>query len=233
MLKVGIICAGDSELAPFLPHIERVKTTQKAMLRLYEGTIGSVRAVALFSGVCKVNAAIAAQLLIDRFGVNLIVNAGTCGGMDDGLEVFTTVIATESAYHDVDGDILTDFHPWMETAAFASDATLLALATKAVQAAGLAGRVAFGRMVTGEAFITEGARARINERFRPLSVDMETAAIAHVCYVNSIPFIAIRTVTDTSAHGGREAEYFEKNCAQCAAIAKDVTLLLLRELGKR
>ena len=63
--KIGILCAGDSELAPFLPHLEHARTSEKALLKFYEGTLCGLPAVLLYSGVCKVNAAIAAQLLID------------------------------------------------------------------------------------------------------------------------------------------------------------------------
>ena len=85
--------------------------------------------------------------------------------------------------------------------------------------------------LTGEAFITDDGRQRINEQFNPLTVDMETASIAHVCYVNKIPFIAIRSVTDTEKHSG--AEYFEENCEKASIIARDITVALLTELCNR
>ena len=60
---------------------------------------------------------------------------------------------------------------------------------------------------------------------------METASIAHVCHVNRIPFIAIRSVTDTETHSG--SEYFEENCEKASIIAKDITVALLAELRNR
>ena len=60
--KIGILCAGDDELAPFLPLLDRRSVRRQAMLTIYEGWISSVPAAALYSGVCKVNAAIAAQV---------------------------------------------------------------------------------------------------------------------------------------------------------------------------
>ena len=85
-------------------------------------------------------------------------------------------------------------------------------------------------MVTGEAFITDEGRQAINGQFAPLSVDMETAAIAHVCYVNRIPFLSIRCLTDTASHSG--TGHFEENCDKAAAIAKDVTAAVLAQLRK-
>lgn len=52
----------------------------------YEGEINTVSIVALYSGVCKVNAAIATQLLIDTYDIHSIINIGTVGGIDEGVE---------------------------------------------------------------------------------------------------------------------------------------------------
>ena len=114
------------------PPAQVPKTTEKAMLKFYEGTISDVEVVVLFSGVCKVNAAIATQILIDTYHVNTIINAGTAGGMNEKLEIFDTVISTEVAYHDVAPNILTEFHPWLETVFFKADQGLLSVAKKAV-----------------------------------------------------------------------------------------------------
>ena len=113
MQRIGIICAGDRELEPFLPHIENVSITEKALLKFHEGTIKGLQIAALYSGVGKVNAAIATQILIDTYHVKAIINAGTAGGMDESLRIFDTVISTQTAYHGLDDGILTEFHPWM------------------------------------------------------------------------------------------------------------------------
>lgn len=228
-MRIGILCAGDREVVPFLEVLNEDQKTEKAMLTFHEGTIGGVDVVTLYCGVCKVNAAIAAQILIDTFGVDLIINAGTAGGMNPELSILDVVISTEVAYHDVAPHILTEFHPWMENAFFKADPALLHLARKAVEKRPLTGAVRFGRMVTGEAFVTDAGRDGINQQYAPLSVDMETASIAHVCYVNQIPFIAIRCITDDAKHSG--AEHFEENCARASAIARDVTVSLLSELA--
>lgn len=227
-MRVGIICAGDREVAPFLPIICECKTTEKAMLKFYEGTINGVEVVVLFSGVCKVNAAIASQILIDTYHVNIIINSGTAGGMNQDIEIFDTVISTEVAYHDVAPNILTEFHPWLETVFFKADQRLLKLTKITVDKLEQNYKVYWGRMVTGEAFIADEGRQKINEQFEPLTVDMETASIAHVCYVNDIPFVSIRCITDIATHSG--TGHFEENCEKAAMIAKDITVALLTEL---
>ncbi len=228
--KIGIVCAGDRELAPFLDHIDDMLITEDAMLKIHEGTINGIKVVALYSGVCKVNAAIATQILIDRFGADIIINAGTAGGMDDSLEIFDTVISTEVAYHDVDPTILTEFHPWMKSEYFCADNELIRLSKIAVEELQSRYAVVYGRVATGEQFIDEAGRKEINNRWAPLIVDMETASIAHVCFVNKIPFISIRSITDTEKNSG--SENFEKNCEKASVIAKDITIALLKQIRK-
>ena len=227
-MKIGIICAGDEELSPFLPLIKDCKTVDKAMLKFHIGRIAGMEVVALFSGVCKVNAAIGVQLLVDLFGADMIINSGTAGGMDPGLDIFDTVISTEVCYHDVAPDILTEFHPWMESVFFTADPKLIRLSKTAVKKIRPAGKVIWGRMATGESFITDEGRLKINQEFSPLTVDMETASIAHVCYVNRIPFLSIRCITDTAEHSG--LDNFDENCAKASVIAKDITVALLTEI---
>lgn len=226
MMRIGILCAGDRELAPFLEILEPERAEEQAMLMFYQGKIGSMDVVMLYSGVGKVNAAIAAQLLIEKYQVDGIVNAGTGGGMHPEVQIFDLVVAEECAYHDVAAHILTGFHPWMDSRWFSSDEKWLKSARAAAER--FEGRIHFGRMVTGEQFIADAGRKAINEELAPLSVDMETAAIAHVCYAHRTPFLSVRCMTDDAAHTG--SGYFEENCAKAAERAKDFVLALLEEM---
>ena len=225
MKKVGILCASDTELAPFLQELEVVRSTEKAMLKFWEGNIRKIPVVAVYSGVCRVNAAIAAELLIECFGVDGIVNAGTAGGMAPRAKLFDTVVAERSVYHDVAEDILTEFHPWMPSVYFPADRGLLSAAEKYAKAQDIP--LWFGTIATGEMFVSGKGRERLCQAYAPLAVDMETAGAAHVCYVNSVPFLAVRSITDT-AEGSREAD-FEANCEKASAIAAKAVLGLLRE----
>lgn len=148
-----MLCAGDTELAPFLTHIQSPQITEKAKLKFYTGYIGQTKIVAVYSGVCKVYAAIAAQLLIDIFHIDGIINAGTAGGMDERVQLFDTVISDRIVYHDVAEDILTEF--------LQADQELLAAAKKYSLTS--VTQILFGIMATGEQFIEDERRNEINE----------------------------------------------------------------------
>jgi len=218
-MKVGIICALDTELVPFLPHIKNCKTSTKAMLTVYEGTINETEIAALCCGVGTTNAAIATQILIDAYGAGTIINSGTAGGMDTQLELFDTVICTSAVYHDVQEAILTAFHPKLPSIHFSACETLIEKSKSAK------GKIHYGCLVTGNKFIDDDGRDEINAKFEPLAVDMETASIAHACYVNNVPYVAVRTITDTADHSGIGT--FEENCPKASEISKDIVLGML------
>lgn len=225
--KIGIICAGEGEIAPVLSYIEEQSISEKAKLKFYQGQAEGIEVVALSCGVCKVNAAIATQILIDTYGCNIVINGGTAGGMDKGIDIFDTVVSTESAYWDVSADILTEYHPKMDSIYFKADEMLLSLAKRAAVQSHQ--NVIFGRTMTGECFIDQEKRKEINENFSPLTVDMETAAIAHVCHVNQVPFIAIRTITDTEKESG--VGTFDQNCDKASQQSADFVRNFLKELS--
>jgi len=214
---IGIIGATENEITPFTSSMSNIRTEKHAMLSFHKGKYLDIPIIALYCGVCKVNAAIAAQILIDKYQVTQIIVIGVAGAINEELHILDTVISSEIAYHDVADEILTQYHPWMKSIYFAADRDML----NAISEANAGERsVVIGRIVTGEAFIDQNGRKEIIEKYNPLCVDMETASIAHVCYANSIPFVAIRSISDTPHESGNGA--FEKYGEAAAEKSIDI-----------
>lgn len=227
-MRVGVIGPSEDEIHSFIDECDTMKKERIAMLTFYTLRYSDIEVVALYSGVCKVNAAIAAQILIDKFDVTHIIVTGVAGAINNDLSIGDTVISTEVAYHDVAEEILTEYHPWMENIFFEADNNLIGLCKKVIDTERFSQKILFGKIVTGEAFITDNGRREIINRFNPLCVDMETASIAHVCYVNGIPFIAIRSITDTGEESG--VETFERNCVFASKNSIEILKRLLETI---
>lgn len=90
-------------------------------------------------------------------------------------------------------------------------------------------KIIFGRIVTGESFIDKSGRKEIINKYNPLCVDMETGSIAHVCYVNRIPFIAIRSITDTEDESG--IDVFKNNCESVSQNSINVLKKMLEGIN--
>lgn len=227
-MKIGIIGPSEEEIMPFIKEMHNRTVESYAMLKFYSGSYGMLNVVALYCGVCKVNAAIATQILIDKFNVTHIIVTGVAGAINNSLRIGDTVISTEVAYHDVEDGILTEYHPWMDSIYFKSDNKLLDLSKQVVEENIFSQKIYFGKIVTGEAFITDKGRNQILQKYNPLCVDMETASIAHVCYVNKIPFIAIRSMSDTESECG--VQTFESNCISASKNSIDIMKKVLMSM---
>ncbi|MBZ9623803.1 5'-methylthioadenosine/adenosylhomocysteine nucleosidase [Clostridium sp. FP2] len=203
-MRIGVIGPTEKEIMPFINKISNKKLSEYSMLKFYSGIYAGVEVVSVFCGVCKVNAAIATQLLISKFEVTHIILTGVAGALNKQLEIGDIVISSEVAYHDVSPGILTEYHPWMEDIYFRPDVELLKLCENVSKSFSITSKCHVGRIITGEAFITNNERESLIEKFNPLCVDMESASVAHTCYVNNIPFIIIRSVSDGANENASE-----------------------------
>ena len=97
-MRIGIIGPSEDEIMPFIEKIENKMVESIAMLKFYNGKFNDIDVVALYCGVCKVNAAIATQILIDKFKVTNIIVIGVAGAINDRLSIGDTVISTEVVY---------------------------------------------------------------------------------------------------------------------------------------
>jgi len=229
VLRIGVIGPTEREIMPFINKISNTRISEHAMLKIYSGVYEGVEVVSLFCGVCKVNAAIATQLLISKFEVTHIILTGVAGALNRQLEIGDTVISNEIAYHDVAHGILTEYHPWMEDIYFRPDAKLLKLCENIASSLSIPSKCYIGRIITGEAFITHNERESLIEKFNPLCVDMESASVAHTCYVNNIPFIVIRSMSDDADENGSES--FESNIEMAAQSSLKLVEGLIKKLS--
>ncbi|HPF53409.1 MAG TPA: 5'-methylthioadenosine/adenosylhomocysteine nucleosidase [Eubacteriales bacterium] len=221
--RFGIICAVDDELAPFLTELDERSVSTHAMVKYHEGLIHGLEAVCVVCGVGRVHSATAAQTLIDTYGCDAILNSGTAGALDTRLKVLDVAVAETSVYSDLQMSFLVDFFPHMKEPLFRSDDKLLALARSA--AADVKERVFFGKIATGEFFTNDSNRGAVIARHDPLCADMETAAIAHVCYLFGVPFIAVRSMTDEANVG---ADYdFMVNVVSASQNAAELSMRII------
>ena len=185
--------------------------------------------LAYLGGVGKVNAAMSAQLFIDRYHPDWIINAGCAGSFLD-LPIGTIVLAKDFVQHDVDTTAMGDPIGMVSTVDRVDFPTsewerLSGILT----AQGVAHQV--GRVATGEVFMTRGERANwVARTFSPMLCEMEGGAIAQVCMRNAVRFTALKSVSDRLCQENNAEEYF--NYGEAMAKLNAVVLPFARELAK-
>ncbi len=216
---IGIIGAMEEEVEKLKAAMERPKITEAASLTFYEGTLFGRDAVVVTGGVGKVNAAICAQALVDRFGVDVLLNTGVAGSLDPAIDIGDLVISTDVLHHDMDASALGDPAgqvPRMDTFSFPADEELVQKAVAAGQRADPDIHIFAGRIASGDQVIAAAEeKARIFGNFHALCAEMEGAGVAQAAYVNHIPFVIIRAVSDR-ADAGAPVDYpaFERQAIE-------------------
>ena len=201
-MRLGIIGAMDSEVANLIARMEQVTYCEKAGRRFAVGTLAGKEVVVVQSGIGKVAAAITAQMLIDTFGVDGLLNTGMAGGLDARLAVKDLVIATAALQHDFDITAFGHARGFMygeddqKPTLFVADQ---ALCEKARQAA--------------ETVLPAGSKA---------------AAIAQTAVANGVPFVILRTISDLAEHQANVS--FDELEQYVGKLAGDITVALLASL---
>lgn len=219
----------EDEINPFIDKIKNQTITKHIMLNFYSGQYHDVSVVGAFWGVCKVNAAIDTQVLIDKFQVDLIILTGVAGSLNDNLKFGDVVASTEVAHHDVVPEIIIEYHPWLEHQYIKANEALIGKCIRIIKSERLGFTCHLGRIITGETFITHQQRNILIEKHQAMCVDMESASVAQVCYVNNVPFIVIRAISDNA--DSEAPETFECNVKTASLnsikVVENLLILLL------
>ena len=177
-----------------------IEKTEIAGMVFNKGSINGKELVVVKSGIGKVNAAMCTQILATYFKVDTVINTGVAGSLRNEINIGDVVISTDALQHDMDA---TGFGykpgviPRMKTSIFEADKKLIDAAEAACKKAVPEIGVFKGRVVSGDQFITDKAvKERLINLFDGSCTEMEGAAIAQAAYLNEIPFLVIRAISD-------------------------------------
>lgn len=228
MSKIGIIGAMELEVEELKSKMENPVITTKAGMDFFEGALNGVPAVIVRSGIGKVNAALCVQILVDLFNVTHIINTGVAGSLNAKLDIGDILISQNALHHDMDVSPLgyePGIVPQMDCSVFEADAKLISLAKASCEKVNPDVHAIIGRVVSGDQFIAgKDIKDKLINAFHGDCAEMEGAAIAHGAYLNKIPFVIIRAISD-KADNSATLDYptFEKAAAaHCARLVEDM-----------
>ena len=209
---IGIIGAMEEEVQALKEAMTVEEIREKASMTFCRGNLCGQDVVIVRSGLGKVNAGICAQILIDDFRVDALINTGIAGSLDARIDIGDMVISTDALHHDMDATIFGDPAgqiPRMDVLAFPADAELVEKARQANERANPEIHTFLGRVVSGDQFISsQEAKDRIHSQFQPLCTEMEGAGIAQAAYLNKVSYVIIRAISD-KADNSAQMDYPE------------------------
>ena len=224
MKKIGIVVAMEEEFEAIENIMKNIEVKQIKDLRFVVGKIRGEQCILVQSGVGKVNAARTTQVLIDNFKLDYIFNLGSAGAINESLEIGDILIGKHVVQHDFDitafghsKGYITGIGSYVEC-----DNELIQEFEKTIQNIPEKNyQIKLGVVATGDIFCTDIAmKNEIRANFNADIVDMECAAIAQVAYLNNLPFIVVRSVSDTP--NGENASTFDENLKLASKRCADI-----------
>ena len=227
MKMIGVVIAMEEEFTELQSKMKETKTKEICNLVFTIGKIANKECIIVKSGVGKVNAARATQIMSDKFDLKYIVNIGAAGSINCELEIGDVLIGKKVVQHDFDITAFGHSKGYITGVGdhIKCDEKLVEqIKTTLENRPEKQYKTKFGIIATGDIFCDDiGMKNKIRAKFNADVVDMECGAIGQVAYLNDIPFISIRSISDTP--DGKNAYTFDKNVKlasrRCANVLEE------------
>jgi len=201
---IGIIGAMDIEVEFIKSKVCNSVIEVISGISFYSGEIEGKKAVVATCGIGKVNAAICAQIMIIKYNIKMLINFGVAGALSPNVKIGDVVIGNKTVQYDMDLSGLGSpkgHIPGIDVINFISSKKIVDKSIIASNEANLNIKVHLGTIATGDKFLNDdNIKHKIATEFNAIACDMETASMAHVCFVNNIEFGVIRAISDNAGN---------------------------------
>ncbi len=205
---IGVIAAMQIEIDALKERLENSETVTYSGVDYVCGTLHGKKIIAAKCGIGKVFAAVCAQTMIIKFNPDCIINTGVAGALNPALHITDIVIGEKTVQHDMDTSAIGDpvgLVSGINVVFFDCNKYVVDIIEKAAQE--LSFSHIRGTIACGDQFVSDTeTKAAIVSNFSADACDMEGAAMAQVCYINDVPFGAIRAISD-GADDGAHMDY--------------------------
>ncbi|MBQ7270563.1 MAG: 5'-methylthioadenosine/adenosylhomocysteine nucleosidase [Campylobacter sp.] len=227
-MKIAILGAMPEEIEPLLKELNP-KKIEFANNKFYFANFANHELIIAYSKIGKVNSALTATLMIEKFGAEKLLFTGVAGALKNGFKIGDLLYATKVVQHDLD---ITAFgHPYgfvPESPIFVeTDENLNKIAVGV--AANLGINLKNGIVASGDQFVCDEERKSwIEQTFDASAVEMEGASVAQVCHALHTPFFMLRAISDEA---GSKAEFdFDEFMVKSAEISAKFALKMVENL---
>lgn len=208
--KIGIIGALGEEVDELKDNLVDVEIVSRAGMDFYVGLLNDKQTIIVKSGVGKINAAVCTQILIDVFEVQAVINVGVAGSLKNEINIGDVVIARDVVNHDMDGTGFGHAYgevPNMDKIYFEADGHLVECAKSICEKVNPDITPYVGRILTGDQFISDKNKKEwLVNTFAGYCTEMEGVAVGQTAWLNNVPFLIIRAISD-KADGSAEIDY--------------------------
>ena len=208
MVELGIIAAMALEAEPLIAQMQDVSRETVSGVTFTKGTLFGHAVVVAVCGIGKVFAALCAQTMILQYRPQMMINTGVAGSLSKALKIGDLAVAQRVVQHDMDTSAIGDpvgLISGINEVYLPADAQMGETLCAAASKLGL--HTLLGTIASGDQFISDmGKKKWIAQTFDAIACEMEGAAIGQVCFVNRVPFVVVRAISD-DANGQAQMDY--------------------------
>lgn len=228
---IGIIAAEQIEMQAIKEKMQNIEEKKIYNLEFFKGKIQEKECVLVTCGVGKVNSARTVQILIDNYKIDYVINVGSSGGINPELNIGDIVIAKNLVQYDFDitgaGDYekgeICGIGKYIE-----SDKKLTNLCERTIKEINIEdSNIKIGTIASADYFAVDSKKMEeVRREFNAECVEMEGASIAQVCFLDNVPFLVIRGISDVQ-NGNNKVDfhtYIEKASKKVAIILENLIL---------
>ena len=229
MNRIGIIFALKEELEACLKKLKLIKEYNFLDLTFYECEYLNKTCILLECGIGKVNAARCTQIMIDMEHVDCLFNVGVAGSVNKNVNICDIVIGDKLVQHDFNLEAFNHERGYIPNLGkfISCDDYFVKLASEIKMNV----NTHIGVLASGDLFISdEKMGAKINKKFDALCVEMEGASIAQVCFLSHIPFLIIRSISDSPNKDNNNNITYEEFLIESSEMASNFMMELLKQI---
>lgn len=221
-----IIAAMDSEVEAIIEAVKPIETTSLYEYESYKFKRNGEDYYLIRGGIGKVSTAIKITAIASRYKIKRIFNLGTSGSVNRDVDINEVIIATKVGYHDVD---VREFNyelgqiPGGDPALYECDNEWIDSHLQNVTYPYLRGVVR-----SGDQFINkENYKTSNLPQFEDcLTCEMESGAVGQTCYTLKIPFVVIRSISDSVFENDNKSIH-DNNVASSMKASAEVLLQMI------
>jgi adenosylhomocysteine/aminodeoxyfutalosine nucleosidase len=228
---IAIMCAMREELEPVLEFLELKEVVNYANNKFYLAKFSNLDLVLAYSKIGKVNAALTASILIEKFGAKKILFSGVAGAVDRDLKIGDLIIANKTCQHDIDLTVFgyePGFIPESKVF-FECDETLNKIAKNVAKKLNI--KLKEGIIASGDQFVHSKERKEwIAKTFNASAIEMEGGAVGCVCDNEKVPFFMLRAISDTAEEGA--GVDFDEFLEESSKVSAKFLIEMLKEIDE-
>ncbi len=199
---IAIIGAMPEEINAIKDIMTRKVTEVCSKITFTRGIINDTECVVALSGIGKVNSAVCTQTAIMKYSPDIVINTGVAGALREDVKIGDIVLADFVMQHDIDTTAIGDVKALISTLNIVkipcdnfTNKKIANLAEK------LNIPMRIGTVASGDQFICSKEKLlRIRDEFDAAVCEMEAGSIGQVCYMNDVPFVVLKIISDNAGN---------------------------------